>query len=45
MGNGKAKELVCTTRGHELRWGVFNSGGRGMQGGGGKRGGKKVRQV
>ena len=20
MGNGKAKELICTTHGHELRW-------------------------
>ena len=22
MGNGKAKELICTTHGHELRGGV-----------------------
>ena len=21
MGNGEAKELICTTHGHELRWG------------------------
>ena len=21
MGNGEAKELICTTLGHELRWG------------------------
>ena len=27
MGNGEAKELTCTTHGHELRWG--NAGGRG----------------
>ena len=27
MGNGEAKELICTTHGHELRWG--NAGGRG----------------
>ena len=27
MGNGEAKELICTTHGHELRWG--NVGGRG----------------
>ena len=27
MGNGGAKELVCTSHGHELRWG--NAGGRG----------------
>ena len=25
-GNGEAKELICTTHGHELRWG--NAGGR-----------------
>ena len=27
MGNGEAKELICTTHGHELRW-VGNTGGR-----------------
>ena len=27
VGNGKVKELTCTTHGHELRWG--NAGGRG----------------
>ena len=32
IGNGGAKELICTTHGHELRWE--------MQGGGGERGGK-----
>ena len=21
MGNGEAKELICTTHGHEVRWG------------------------
>ena len=26
MGHGEAKELTCTTHGHELRWG--NDGGR-----------------
>ena len=26
MGNGEAKELICKTHGHELRWG--NAGGR-----------------
>ena len=26
MGNGEAKELICMTHGHELRWG--NAGGR-----------------
>ena len=25
MGNGEAKELICMTHGHELRWG--NDGG------------------
>ena len=29
MGNGKAKELICMTHGHEIRWG--NDGG-GLQG-------------
>ena len=28
MGNGAAKELICTTHRHELRWG--NAGGRGI---------------
>ena len=27
MGNGEAKELICMTHGHEIRWG--NDGGRG----------------
>ena len=31
MRNGKAKELLCTTHGHELRWG--NAGGSRVQGG------------
>ena len=26
MENGEAKELICMTHGHELRWG--NAGGR-----------------
>ena len=26
MGNGEAKELICTTHGRQLRWG--NAGGR-----------------
>ena len=30
MGIGEAKELTCTTRGHELRWrGGGNAGGKG----------------
>ena len=36
MGNGEAKELICITHGHELRWG--NDGGRR---GTGKRGRKE----
>ena len=39
IGSGEAKELTCTTHGHELRWG--NAGGRGAQGGGGIKGRKK----
>ena len=23
MGNGEAKELICMTHGHELRWGMM----------------------
>ena len=40
IGNGEAKELICTTHGHELRaggrraWGCW--GGR-LQGGGGEK--------
>ena len=30
MGNGEAKELICTTHGHEVRWG--NAGGLGGAG-------------
>ena len=30
MGNGVAKELICMTYGHELRWG--NDDGRVVQG-------------
>ena len=30
MGNGEAKELICMTHGHELRWG--NDVGQGVQG-------------
>ena len=32
MRNGEAKEFICTTHGHELRWG--NDGKRAVQGGG-----------
>ena len=30
IGNGEAKDLVCTNHGHELKWG--NDGGRGGTG-------------
>ena len=36
MGNGEAKELICTTLGHELKWGKAVGGGcraEGNQGG------------
>ena len=33
IGNGEAKELVCMTHGHELRWGEMLVEG-GVQGGG-----------
>ena len=33
MGNGEAKDLICTTHGLELR--ACDSGGRAVQGGGG----------
>ena len=39
MGNVKAKKLICTTHGHELRWG--NAGGRGHAGQRGIKGRKK----
>ena len=26
MGNGEAKELICNTHGHELRWGMLDGG-------------------
>ena len=40
MGNGEAKELICMTHGHEIRWG--NAGGRG---GAGKRGIKERKKM
>ena len=39
MGNGEAKELICMTHGHELRWG--NAGGRGGYRAEGNKGEKK----
>ena len=38
MGNEEAKELICMTHGHELRWG--NAGGRGCAGRRGRKGRK-----
>ena len=36
MGNGEAKELICMTHGHKLRWGnagaSVGTGWRGMKG-------------
>ena len=32
MGNGEAKELVCTTHGHELRWGMMVGWGYRVEG-------------
>ena len=36
VGNGEAKELICTTQGHELRWGNAGrwsgAGQRGIKG-------------
>ena len=37
LGNVEAKELICTTHGHELMWG--NMGGRGCAGQRGIKGG------
>ena len=39
IGNGEAKELICMTHGHELRW--RNAGGRGGTGQRGIKGRKK----
>ena len=44
MGNGEAKELVCTTHGHELR-GAGNDSGRGIKSRGEERGEKNGRTV
>ena len=38
MGNGEAKELTCTTHGHELRGGMMVAGGYRAEGGTGHRG-------
>ena len=32
MGNGEAKELICRTHGHELRWRNDGRGGIGQRG-------------
>ena len=39
MGNGEAKEFICTTHGHEVRW--WNTGGRQGAGWRGIKGRKK----
>ena len=43
MGNGEAKELICTKHGHELKWG--KDGGREVQGRGEERGEKNGTSV
>ena len=43
MGNGEAKELICMTHGHELRWG--NTGGSVGAGKRGIKGSKKMGQL
>ena len=40
IGNREAKECICMTHGHELRWGRMLEG-RGVQGRGGIKGRKK----
>ena len=46
VGNGEAKELICTTHGHELRWRGGNAGGwEVVQGRGGIKGRQKLRQL
>ena len=32
IGDGEAKELMCTTHGHELRWGMLAEGENGGNG-------------
>ena len=43
MGNREAKELICMTHGHELKWG--NAGGRGGAGQRRIKGRKKMGQL
>ena len=43
MRNVEAKELICMTHGHEIRWG--NAGGRGGAGKRGIKGRKKMEQL
>ena len=43
IGNGEAKELICMTHVHELRWG--NDGGREGTGQRGVKGRKQMRQL
>ena len=42
MGNVEAKELICTTHGHELRWGNADGRGRGRRGIKGRKNGTTV---
>ena len=43
MGNGEAKELICTTHGRELRWG--NDGEREGTGRKGNKGEREMGQL
>ena len=42
MGNEEAKELICMTRGHELKWGSLVGGGCRAEG---NKGEKKMGQL
>ena len=42
MGNVEAKELICMTHGHELRWGNDVGGGTGWRGMKGRKNGTTV---
>ena len=45
MENGEAKEFICMTHGHELRWGKGNAGGMGGAEQKGIQGSKKMGQL
>ena len=45
IGNREAKELICTTHGHELRWGASNALGCGVKDKGAIKERKKFRKL